>query len=301
MAAAREGHGIYRRLAAFGEEKKNFIRLVLTEVDRRGPLTTSDIDGHRHTPGWWGWSEAKLALEWLFWAGLITTHSRGPTFERRYDIPERVFPASILDTPTPEPHEAHRQLLAIAARAMGVATRSDLRDYFRLSPAVAYPRIDELVEDGVLMPVKVKGWPQDGLLHRDARMPRRINAAALLAPFDPLIWERSRVERLFGFRYRLEIYTPAEKREHGYYVFPFLLGDRLVARVDLKADRNQRILRVLNCLDEAGAPQETAERLAEALHSMATWLGLEQVDVAENGNDFPRRLKAAVENMAVSK
>jgi len=301
MAEAREGRGIYRRLATFGTEKRDFINKVLAEVERRGPLTASDIDGHRGASGWWEWSDAKHALEWLFWAGLITTHSRGPNFERRYDIPDRVFPAAVLHTPTPEPHEAHRQLLEIAARAMGVATRSDLRDYFRLSPAVAYSRIDELVEDGVLMPVKVEGWPQPGLLHRDARMPRRVNASALLAPFDPLIWERSRVERLFGFRYRLEIYTPAEKREHGYYVFPFLLGDRLVARVDLKADRKARVLRVQGVSNEDVAPEETADRLAEALNRMASWLGLDEVFVQANGNDFSRRLTASIENTAVSK
>ena len=294
MSRAREGRGIYKGLAVFGREKRDFVNQVLAEVEKGGPMTAADIDGHRGTTGWWEWSEAKRALEWLFWAGLVTTHSRGPNFERRYDLPERVFPPAITAAPTPEPRDAQRNLMEIAARALGIATRSDLRDYFRLAPDDAYPRIDELVEDGVLLPVQVKGWTQTAYLHREARTPRQVNTAGLLAPFDPLVWERSRAERLFDFRYRLEIYTPAHKRVHGYYVFPFLLGDRIVARVDLKADRKAGILRVLGAYDEPAAPAETPAHLKSSLQDMAAWLGLERVDIEANGNEFSRRLKIAV-------
>ncbi|WP_309084870.1 winged helix-turn-helix domain-containing protein [Chelativorans sp.] len=292
MARAQEGSGIYGGLARFGREQRAFIDQVLAEVAARGPLGASDIDGHKGTTGWWQWSDAKRALEWLFWAGLVTTHSRRPSFERLYDLPERVLPPAIVAAPTPSPEDAQRALIEISARALGVATPSDLRDYFRLSPEDAYPRIDELVENGVLLPVAVKGWPQKAYMHRDARMPRRVEARALLAPFDPLIWERSRTERLFDFHYRIEIYTPAHKRVYGYYVYPFLLGERIVARVDLKADRQIGALRVQAAHSEPGAPPETAEELWRALEIMASWLGLERVEVARKG-DFSRALAAA--------
>lgn len=295
MAKAQEGHGIYKGLADFGRERRAFINQVLAEVERRGPVTAADIDGHRGTSGWWGWSEAKRALEWLFWAGLITTHSRGTNFERRYDIPERVLPAGIIALPTPTPHEAQRQLLEIAARALGVATRSDLRDYFRLSQNDTYPRIDELIEEGVLQPVEVSGWPQTAYLHREAKLPKQIKANALLAPFDPLVWERSRTERLFDFRYRLEIYTPAHKRVHGYYVFPFLLDERIVARVDLKADRKTGVLRILGAFDEPAAPPDTPARLVQSLQEMAAWLDLTQMEILSDSNEFSKKLKAAAE------
>ena len=201
---------------------------------------------HRHkgTSGWWGWSDSKRALEWLFWAGEVTTATRRGTFERVYDLPERVLPKTVIDTPTPTEADAQRDLLRIAARAMGVASERCLRDYFRLGPADAKARIAELVDADELRPVAVEGWRAAGLLHREAKIPRRIEARALLAPFDPLIWQRERAEALFGVRIRLELYTPREKRNFGYYVLPFLLGDRIVARVDLKADRARSVLRV---------------------------------------------------------
>lgn len=288
MARAEAGEGIYGRLAAFGRERRAFIETVLGEVERRGPLAASDIDGHTGTSGWWAWSEVKHALEWLFWAGHITTHSRRPSFERLYDLPERVLPPAVLATPTPRPEDAQRALVEIAARALGVATARDLRDYFRLPPGDCHPRIAELVEEGVLEPVRVEGWPQQAYLHRDARLPRRVRARALLAPFDPLVWERGRAERLFDFRYRIEIYTPAQKRVHGYYVLPFLLGERIVARVDLKADRQAGRLRVQAAHAEAAAPAHTAEALLAALHEMAGWLGLAEVEVVPNGGLAPQ-------------
>jgi len=287
MARAEAGQGIYRRLAEFGREKQSFIKEIYDEVVQRGPIAASDIDGHSGTGGWWGWSDAKHAFEWLFWAGHITTHSRRPSFERLYDLPERVLPASVLAAPTPSPVDAHRALLAISARALGIATGGDLRDYFRLSPTDIAGRLEELVEEGEIEPVAVKGWKQPAYLHRDARLPRKVEARALLAPFDPLIWERSRAERLFGFHYRIEIYTPAEKRMHGYYVLPFLLGDRIVARVDLKADRQAGVLRVQAAHPEDHAPPHTAEEIMAELRSMAGWLGLARVEVMPAGDLAP--------------
>ncbi|MGN6124326.1 MAG: winged helix-turn-helix domain-containing protein, partial [Sphingomonas oligoaromativorans] len=218
--------------------------------------------------------DTKRALEWLFWAGHITTAERRGSFERVYDLSERVIPPAIFALPTPDEAEAHRALIAHAARALGVATATDLRDYFRQPPEEARRAIVELVEAEELLPVTVEGWNRPAFLHRDARRPRRIAARALLAPFDPLIWERSRTERLFDFHYRIGIYTPAERRTHGYYDLPFLLGDRLVGRVDLKADRALRELRVLRIHFEPDAPAEAGEALDAEIADMARWLGL---------------------------
>ena len=210
---------------------------MLNRIRNEGPRAASDFGGKARPVGWWEWSDTKQALEWLFWAGHITTATRRGSFERVYDLTERVIPAEILALPTPDEKDAQRALVERAAQALGVATAQDLRDYFRLGPDDARQAIESLVEAGVLEPVEVPGWAHLAYLHRDARRPRRISARALLAPFDPLVWERSRAMRLFDFHYRIEIYTPADKRQHGYYVLPFLLGDRLVARLDLKADR----------------------------------------------------------------
>ncbi|MDN2564849.1 winged helix-turn-helix domain-containing protein [Aquibium sp. A9E412] len=284
MARAADGHGIYAGLARFGRERRGFVAEVLARVAAEGPLAASDIETAPGRSGWWEWGEAKRALEWLFWAGKVTTHARRASFERVYDLPERVLPEAVLGAPTPSADDAQRALVEIAARAHGVATASDLRDYFRLAPAETRARIAELVEDGVLVPVAVGGWQHPAYLHRAARLPRRIARNALLAPFDPVVWERNRCERLFGFRYRLEIYTPAERRVHGYYVLPFLMGDRLVARVDLKADRQAGTLRVRAAHGEATAPAATAPALRAELARMATWLGLERVAVAPHGD-----------------
>ena len=285
MARAESGQGIYQQLAHFGRERRDFIAEVRREIADRGALSSGELT-HRHkgTSGWWGWSDSKRALEWLFWAGAVTTATRRGTFERVYDLTERVLPSAIIDTPTPSEADAQRDLLRIAARAMGVASERALRDYFRLGPADAKARIAELVEAGELRPVAVEGWRADGFLHREAKIPRRIEAQALLAPFDPLIWQRERAEAIFGVRIRLELYTPREKRSFGYYVLPFLLGDRIVARVDLKADRARSVLLVPSAHVEQGAEASAiAGPLADELRLMAAWLGLEKVEADRRG------------------
>ncbi|RUV93147.1 winged helix-turn-helix domain-containing protein [Mesorhizobium sp. M1A.F.Ca.IN.022.07.1.1] len=286
MQRAEKGEEMYLGLAKWGRERKAMIEEIYGQVAERGPIAASDIEGHKGNGGWWGWSEAKHAFEWLFWAGRITTaYRRG--FERYYDLPERVLPQAILDLPVPSVEDAHRELLRISARAHGIATYGDLRDYFRLAPGDTRARIEELVEMGELLPVKVEGWDKPAYLHKDARFPRRIEARALLAPFDPVVFERTRTEKLFGFRYRIEIYTPAEKRQYGYYVLPFLLGDRIVARVDLRADRPAGVLRVHAAFAEAGAPAETAAQLFDELKQMQAWLGLETIEVTPGGDLGP--------------
>ena len=294
MERAREGIGVWGNVRPFAHERRAEAEAVLERIRRDGPLAASDLDGPKtKAGGWWGWSDDKRAVEWLFWSGQITTAARRSSFERVYDIPERVLPRAVVETPTPRPEDAHRGLLTIAARALGIATLGDMRDYFRQSPADAKPALDTLVEDGTLVPVRVEGWSQPAYLDPAARRPRRIEAQALLAPFDPLIWERSRTERLFGLRVRLEIYTPAHKREHGYYVLPFLLGERIVGRVDLKADRAAGVLRVQSAHGELDAPADVAERLAAELQLMAGWLGLQAVAVEPKGDLAGRLAQAA--------
>lgn len=277
MDRALEGRGVWGRLEPFAGARRAEADALLARIEREGPLAASEIASPKSSKGMWAWSDAKRALEWLFWAGLIaSTHRRG-SFERVYDLPERVLPRSVLARPTPDPADARRELVARSARALGVGTANDLRDYYRLPPTDARLAIEQLVEEGVLIPTSVRGWQQQAYLHRDARSGRRHRGAVLLSPFDPLVWHRPRTERLFGFRYRLEIYTPAHKREHGYYVLPFLMDGALVARVDLKADRRAGALIVLRTHLEPGAPAETRERLSEELNSMAMWLGLSDV------------------------
>jgi uncharacterized protein YcaQ len=274
--AAHEAWGGMRRVS---EDQPELVAEVLEEVRELGPVAASDLPREvpRRSGPWWDWPDHKRALEWLFWSGQITS-ARRRNFERLYDVPERVLPAKVLAAPTPSPEDAQRELVRLAARAMGIAAERDLRDYFRLPLAETRERTAELVEAGELVPVAVEGWGRtQAYLHHEARIPRVVNARALVGPFDSLVWERSRVERLFGFRFRLEIYVPKPKRVHGYYVLPFLLGDRLVARVDLKSDRKAGVLRAHAVHLEEGAPAETVATLREQLESLAGWLELDSV------------------------
>lgn len=269
---------------------------VLAAVRDRGPVTARHLEeefstGPRTKEHWgWNWSESRKVLDYLYLVGDVAIAGRTSQFEVLYDLPERVLPAAVLDAPTPAPQDAVTELVRRAARSHGVASTQCLADYYRLrlqsapgAPSVRVA-IEHLVETGELEPVSVQGWKRPAYLHRDARLPRRVSARTLLSPFDPLVWERARTEALFDFFYRIEIYVPAEKRVHGYYVLPFLLGDRLVARVDLKADRSAGVLLVPGAYAEAGAPSGTAEELAAELRRLAGWLGLDDVAVGGRGD-----------------
>jgi uncharacterized protein YcaQ len=294
MAAAEE-HA-WGSMVRIQRERPGYVSEVLARVREAGPLKASDLAEPRpDRPGsMWNWHAGKVALEWLFYTGVVTTRGRTAGFERVYDLTERVLPAAVLQTPTPEPADAVRELVRTASRALGVATERDLRDYFRLRPPAARAAIADLVDAGELLPVEVAGWGAPAWLHPQARRPRWVRARALVSPFDSLVWERPRVARIFGFRYRLEIYTPAAQRVHGYYVLPFLLGDRLVARVDLKADRQAGVLRVQAVFGEDGVDRtEVAAALAEELALMAGWMQLDAVVVGERG-DLAAELAAAV-------
>lgn len=271
---------------ALARDRPDFVAAVLDEVRERGPIGAGAVATERRSPpgAMWNWHDGKVAMEWLFYTGVLTTARRTAGFERLYDLTERVIPPEVLAAPTPEPGEAHRELIRVAARAHGVGTERDLRDYFRMRPADGRAAVAALVEEGELHPVRVEGWRDPAYLYRDAARPRSIRARALLSPFDSLIWERARTERLFGFRFRLEIYTPLPKRVYGYYVLPFLLGDRLVGRVDLKADRQAGLLRAHGVYGEPRIdPGEVAVELAAELRSMADWLELSGVAVGERG------------------
>ncbi|MDX6205720.1 MAG: uncharacterized protein QOF39_1777 [Frankiales bacterium] len=281
------GKGAWGRATMLADKRPGYIEAVLEEVRDRGPLSAREVSDAVSRGGtWWSWSDAKVALEALFATGDVTVAER-VNFERRYDLPERVLPAAVVSAPAVEEHEARRELLRIAARALGVATANDLFDYFRLNSPVTRPRLAELVEAGELTPVTVRGWTQQAYLWPAAKLPRRVTARALLSPFDSMVFERARLERLFDYRYRIEIYVPAPKRVYGYYVLPFLLGEAFVARVDLKADRAAGVLLVQSAWSEPAAPPDTAVELAEELELLASWLGLSAVAVSGRGDLGP--------------
>jgi uncharacterized protein YcaQ len=273
---------------------------LLAEIADRGASTARDLDDGlpRAKENWgWNWSATRRALDYLFMVGDVAISGRNSQFEIRYDLPERVIPRELIDAATPSQDDARRELILRAARSHGVATARSLADYYRmwLQPGegsmAAKGAIDDLVDEGELVPVSVEGWSRPAYLHRDARLPRRIGARSLLSPFDPVVWERERAEQLFDFHYRIEIYTPVEKRIHGYYVLPFLLGDEIVARVDLKADRKTGRLLAKGSYAEPGAPDETAGELAAELDRMAGWLGLDVVVVEPRGDLAPALIR----------
>ncbi len=286
-------------------DNPEMVAAALAEIAQRGPVSISDLDVHQQAPrkeaSWWGWGDGKRVVEHLFYTGQVTATRRNG-FTRFYVLPERWIPAEVLAQPTPSTDDAWRELLLIAARAHGLGTARDLADYYRINVPVAAKLLAGLAADGALVPVQVEGWTQPAYLHPEARLPRRrMRARALLSPFDSLIWERDRAERLFGFRYRIEIYVPQAKRVHGYYVLPFLLDERLVGRVDLKADRQAGVLRVRAAWAEphagattVGGRERVAAELAAELAAMAAWLDLPQgVDVEPRG-DLATDLAAAV-------
>ncbi|WP_460096876.1 winged helix-turn-helix domain-containing protein [Pseudomonas sp. S3_C01] len=280
MNRASGGEGIYQQLARFGQERQDVIRRVLASVQEQGALGAGSLSTRQEKAGpWWDWSAEKHALEWLFAAGEVTVAGRRG-FERLYDLPERVLPASILQQPLPDEAQAQRALLLHAADALGIATEKDLRDYFRLAPADSRGRLAELEEAGELLRCQVQGWKQPAWCRPEAKVPRKVAASALLSPFDSLVWERGRTERLFDFRYRLEIYTPVHKRVYGYYVLPFLHHERIAARVDLRAERALGQLAVHAVHEDAsGLDEEGMQALALNLRRMARWLGLERVQL----------------------
>ncbi len=274
--------------------RPDLVDTVLNRITEDGPLTAGDLRQRRGPKGpWWDWDDAKAVLEHLFWEGRLTATRRDRDFARLYDLPERTLPREVLERPTPEEADARAELVALAARSLGVATLSDLADYHRQRQIDCRPVVRRLVEEGRLTEVEVEGWSEVAYLHHDVSIPRRIDTCALLSPFDPVVWNRDRAERLFGFRYRIEIYTPAPKRTFGYYVLPVLVDDRLVGRLDLKADRAAGTLRVLSAHAEAnGIAERAAGRIAAELAAMAGWLGLERVDVADRG-DLSETLRKA--------
>ena len=276
MHAARSGKLKHWGLTSFYAENKAFVKRILKHVEVNGSTSARELSTRTtKKSSWWDWDEAKTALEYLFLTGELMSCGRGSDFARVYDIPERVLPRKILQMPTPSETEARKELLVRAMRAQGVATMRDLADYYRQKPAVVKPLVSQLVEQGVLREVSVDGWQDKAYVHRNAQLPKRLFATALLSPFDSLVWCRPRNERLFNFHYRIEIYTPKEKRKFGYYVLPFMMNGEIVGRVDLKADRANSKLLVQSVHTERGVKRETINRALNAeLQLMASWLGL---------------------------
>jgi uncharacterized protein YcaQ len=280
MEAARLGKARHWGLTSFYDDNKAFVKRMLKHVETNGPTTARELSTRTEKRGadkktWWDWDESKTALEYLFLTGQLMSRGRGTDFARIYDTPERVLPRQVLDAPAPNEHDARKQLLVRSAIAQGVATAADLADYYRQKPATVKPLIAELVEEGELRAVAVDGWTEKAFVHRNTKLPKQLHATALLSPFDSLVWCRPRNERLFNFHYRIEIYTPKEKRKFGYYVLPFMMNGQMVGRVDLKADRANSKLLVHSVHTEKGFRRATIDdALNNELRSMAAWLQL---------------------------
>lgn len=287
-----------RKNGGFLESHATTIAWIRSELHERGPLAASEFEheANKRRGSWWEWSDVKIVLEYLFrWGELASAPRKG--FERRYALPEQVLPPDVLGVEV-DARDAVRQLTAMAASAHGIGTTADLADYFRISTVRTKAALEELADAGEVLPVQVAGWGKDGApglawLHRDARRPRSMDAAALLTPFDPVVWFRPRAERMHNFHYRIEVYTPAHKRVYGYYSLPILLGDAIVGRIDLKNDRQSRVLRVQSAWSETDAPADITERTATLLRDAAAWQNLDDVVVADRGN-LARELAAAL-------
>ncbi|MEJ6628856.1 MAG: crosslink repair DNA glycosylase YcaQ family protein [Ilumatobacteraceae bacterium] len=282
MEAARLGKARHWGLTSFYDDNKAFVKRMLKHVETNGPTTARAMSTRTEKRGadkktWWDWDEAKVGLEYLFLTGQLMSRGRGTDFARIYDTPERVLPRQVLDAPTPTEHDARKRLLIRSAIAQGVATVGDLADYYRQKPAAVKPLIAELIEEGELRTVAVDGWAEKAFVHRSAKLPKQLHATALLSPFDSLVWCRPRIERLFDFHYRIEIYTPKEKRKFGYYVLPFMMNGQMVGRVDLKADRANSKLLVHSVHTEKGIKRATInDALNNELRALATWLQLNE-------------------------
>jgi uncharacterized protein YcaQ len=280
MEAARLGKARHWGLTSFYADNKVFVKRMLKHVETNGPTTARELSTRTEKRGadkktWWDWDESKTALEYLFLTGQLMSRGRGTDFARIYDTPERVLPLNILNAPIPNEHDARKQLLVRSAIAQGVATATDLADYYRQKLASVKPLIAELLEEGELCEVAVDGWTEKAFVHRSAKLPKQLHATALLSPFDSLVWCRPRNERLFNFHYRIEIYTPKEKRKFGYYVLPFMMNGQMVGRVDLKSDRANSKLLVHSVHTEKGVKRSAINHALNAeLDAMAAWLGL---------------------------
>jgi uncharacterized protein YcaQ len=279
MNAARTGKVKHWGLTSFYDDNKVFVKRMLKHVETNGAVTARELSTRTKKKGtWWDWDESKTALEYLFLTGQLMSRGRGADFARIYDTPERVLPKKVLNAPTPTEHDARKQLLVRSAIAQGVATAGDLADYYRQKPAAVRPLIAELLEEGELRAVSVDGWTEKAFVHRSAKLPKKLHATALLSPFDSLVWCRPRNERLFDFHYRIEIYTPKEKRKFGYYVLPFMMNGEMVGRVDLKADRANSKLLVQSVHTEKGVKHSSInDALNAELGLLAYWLDLEHV------------------------
>ncbi len=280
MEHFRSANSDLGRWAAANPAMVEFLRRELRE---KGPMAASRIehDANRRVGPWWGWSDVKTGLEALFMSGEVVAAGR-KNFERAYDLAERRIPAELLSRDIVE-RDAVRELVAKSARALGVGTLRDIADYYRLAQAPTKQAITDLVDSGELLPVTVAGWKAAAWLHRDARIPRKIETAALLSPFDPVVWERERALRMFGFHYRIEIYIPAPKRVYGYYTLPVLIDEAIVGRIDLKTDRKAGVLRVQSAWREPGATVDAA-RIARLLQETAAWQGMERIEIAGRGD-----------------
>ncbi len=285
MEDARNGT-MWPGLRKFAMSNQKLIQEVRDRVYNDGPLVAGDVKMRNGPKGsWWDWDDGKAALEYLFWTGEITAQRRTNDFARMYFAPHHVLPAEVLKAKTPTEREARSELLLLAAKSLGIATASDLLDYHRQRPGAAKPVLTELVQRGELEQVRVEGWRDIAYMMPDAAKPRSVNTRALVSPFDSLVWSRPRIERLWDFHYRIEIYTTQAKRVYGYYVLPFVLGDRIVARVDLKADRQAGVLLVPGAFSEPDADlKHVVAELAAELKLMAQWLGLDAVKVGDNGD-----------------
>ncbi|MCV6601914.1 MAG: winged helix DNA-binding domain-containing protein [Cohaesibacter sp.] len=281
MMRAQNGEGVWRSLSRFATENKHKIEAVYALIEREGPLSSSQVKDRlepnkpKKSGDWWGWSGTKLAVEYLFWCGRIASGGR-QNFQRFYDLPERILPSDIMALPALSQAQACRDLMARSAKAHGVASEKDLRDYFRLDAKQSKQALASLLEEGSIEPVSITGWKEQAYLHKDAILPARANCQTLLAPFDSLIWFRERTERLWGCHYRIEIYVPKPKRVYGYYVLPYLQGDQITARLDLKANRQDGYLDIRASHLEKGADQEKVlVDLVPELSKLAIWQGLQ--------------------------